>query len=1156
MPTHLQRILIATLVVSVSAAFAQVTGSVTGAVLDTSGLPMPGVKVALVSEATAATRETATNAEGDFTFSAVPPGRYTLRAEQAGFRVFERRRIELTAGERLSAGPIRMEVGTVADCITVSGQVETVQTASGERSGVITSTEVENLTVINRDFASLVSLMPGVVENPGSEVPGAAGGSGASFNVLGGRTTSNSVTIDGQPTESSLMYSRAFFISMDAISTVRIMVSNYQAEFGRKPGASIQAVTKGGTQQFHGAAYWFKRHEMLNANNFFNNRNKVTPPPYRYVTEGFNLGGPVFIPGLFNTARQRLFFFYSQELLSEKRPQSIIQRNMPTALERAGDFSNSRDLNNRVIPVKDPLAGGRAFPGNVIPISRINKNGQNYLKLLPLPNLSPDLVEMAANRYNWQVQESLEVPKNTETLRLDYNINPKTNVYARWLRWDESATGFAVPAGNVNWGFLPATFSVNTNSLVLSFTRILSPTMVLEGAGNLSVGIQNSRARTQADLERVTRTAAGWDVPQLHPELNPLNLAPQATFGGITNGPSATYESNGRFPFYGNDIIITENASVTKTTGPHTSKAGFWGTRWRQSKGMYGNGTGTFSFNVDTNNPNDSGHPYANALLGNFSSYTESSARPTMRQRQTVVEWFVQDNWKVTRRLTLDLGVRFSWSQPWHTPSPQEEAAFEPSAWNPAKVASLLRPVMSGGKRMAIDPYTGAIYPQAAIGAFVPNHGDPYNGTLYNKTDPSLPRGIRHASGVRPAPRFGFAFDPFGKGRTAIRGGWGYFVDTQEWNGSENSVFRNPPIRIDPIIYYNQFNELINAAAFLFPSATMGYNPARPLARTMNFSFGVQQNVGFGTTVDVSYVGALGRHLIQARNLNSIPFGATFQAQSLDPTTNRALPNAFLYPYTGYNNIMYYAYDGNSNYHSLQTTVNRRFARRVQYGIAWTWSKAMNYVDGDTSAVSMLINRKVWNYGRAGYDRTHIVKASFLWEVPKASRLVRSVVVKHALDDWQVSGIASFVSGAPNGIALSFNYTTDITGSPTDGARVVVLQNPVLPKSERTWNRNFNTDAFGPPAVGTFGNAPKDVIRGPGINNWDISAFKNFHVPWEKIKLQFRGEFYNAFNHTQYSAVDTSARFDRLGNQINTGFGQFTSARQPRRIQLALRATF
>lgn len=637
---------------------------------------------------------------------------------------------------------------------------------------------------------------------------------------------------------------------------------------------------------------------------------------------------------------------------------------------------------------------------------------------------------------------------------MDYNINPKTNVYARWLRWDESATGFAVPAGNVNWGFLPATFSVNTNSLVLSFTRILSPTIVLEGAGNLSVGIQNSRARTQADLERVTRTAAGWDVPQLHPELNPLNLAPQATFGGITNGPSATYD------------------------------------------------------------------------------------------------------WKVTRRLTLDLGVRFSWSQPWHTPSPQEEAAFEPSAWNPAKVASLLRPVMSGGKRMAIDPYTGAIYPQAAIGAFVPNHGDPYNGTLYNKTDPSLPRGIRHASGVRPAPRFGFAFDPFGKGRTAIRGGWGYFVDTQEWNGSENSVFRNPPIRIDPIIYYNQFNELINAAAFLFPSATMGYNPARPLARTMNFSFGVQQNVGFGTTVDVSYVGALGRHLIQARNLNSIPFGATFQAQSLDPTTNRALPNAFLYPYTGYNNIMYYAYDGNSNYHSLQTTVNRRFARRVQYGIAWTWSKAMNYVDGDTSAVSMLINRKVWNYGRAGYDRTHIVKASFLWEVPKASRLVRSVVVKHALDDWQVSGIASFVSGAPNGIALSFNYTTDITGSPTDGARVVVLQNPVLPKSERTWNRNFNTDAFGPPAVGTFGNAPKDVIRGPGINNWDISAFKNFHVPWEKIKLQFRGEFYNAFNHTQYSAVDTSARFDRLGNQINTGFGQFTSARQPRRIQLALRATF
>ena len=231
-------------------------------------------------------------------------------------------------------------------------------------------------------------------------------------------------------------------------------------------------------------------------------------------------------------------------------------------------------------------------------------------------------------------------------------------------------------------------------------------------------------------------------------------------------------------------------------------------------------------------------------------------------------------------------------------------------------------------------------------------------------------------------------------------------------------------------------------------------------------------------------------------------------------------------------------------------------ARGVQFGAAWTWSKAMNYVDSDTATVSMLVDRRVWNYGRAGFDRTHILKSSFMWDVPKASRLWRNAVVKTVFDDWQVSGIASFISGAPDDITVSFTYTTDITGSPTNTPRVVVLQNPILPKSERTWSKNFNTSAFGPPAVGTFGNAPKDIIRGPGINNWDISTFKNIRLPWEKVKLQFRGELYNAFNHTQYSALDTASRFDQKANQTNTALGQFTAARQPRRIQPALRASF
>jgi hypothetical protein len=251
-----------------------------------------------------------------------------------------------------------------------------------------------------------------------------------------------------------------------------------------------------------------------------------------------------------------------------------------------------------------------------------------------------------------------------------------------------------------------------------------------------------------------------------------------------------------------------------------------------------------------------------------------------------------------------------------------------------------------------------------------------------------------------------------------------------------------------------------------------------------------------------------------------------------------------------------YEYASNSSYHSLQVTANRRFAHGLQFGIAWTWSKAMNYVDGNTNTVSSLVDPKIWNYGLAGYDRTHILVLNWTYDVPRVSQVWNNAVVRGILDDWQFSGIGRFQSGAPTGVGYSLVNAVDITGSPTDGARVVVVENPVLPKSERTFSRNFNTNAFRPPTVGTIGNAAKYVFRGPGTNNWDISLFKNIDVGIERVKLQFRTELYNAFNHTQFSSVDTTARFDAVGNQVNTRFGEFTGASPARRIQLALRVNF
>lgn len=1129
-----------------------IAGSVVGTLVDSSGAAVGGVALRLISETTGATRAAISEADGRFGFPSVATGVYVLAAEHPGFKTHRRGSVTVTASEAVSVGTIVLEVGDVNQTVTVESAGATVQTASGERSGIITASEIESLTVINRDFASLVSLMPGVVDNPGAETQGFSGNT--TFNVLGSRTTGNNISIDGASVENTNGAGVNTYISMDAVQTVKIQVSNFQAEFGRKPGAGIQAVTKSGTKQFHGAMYYYKRHEMLNATSFFNNRQGIKDPPYRYTTAGFNIGGPLYVPGWFNRDKRKLFFFLSTEYQQESRPQAIRQMTVPTGAERVGDFRESRDVNGALIPLLDPENKRAQFPGNVIPASRINDKGQAYLNLLPEANFFN--LALSGRRYNYQTQESLYIPKHTELGRVDYVATGKTTLYGRFLNWWENIQGWAVPAGNSNWGWLPNTYNDYSKSGVISLTQILGRDMILESSLTVSRWIESGPARSQADLDRLSREKSGVTIPQFHPENNPYHLVPQATFGGITGAVSTAYAD--RFPLRGAETVFSEYTNVTMVRGKHTGKAGFTLERWREIKGERSNFTGTLKFDRDTNNPNDANDAFANALLGNFDQYTESTSRPPLYGYTTSVEWFAQDNWRATRRLTLDVGLRFGWSQPFHS-NRRDEAGFLPWLWNPAAQVTLIAPVRVNGARVAENPNTGEILPAALIGAIAPGGGDPFNGTLSKYSDPNYPQGLRGNSGVKAAPRLGFAYDPRGKGRTAIRGGVGMFYEVRDKDAFAYGFNLNPPLRQDPILYYGNIDSFSATPGYNFPSGSSSPDPNRIVARVVNYSIGIQQAVGRGTVADVAYVGALGRHLMQQRNLNAIPLGTDFQPWAMDPSNpGRPLPAAFLRPYVGYNDLLYYTNDGNSSYHSLQAQVRRQFAKRVQFTAAWTWSKAMDYTDSETGRISTVVDPRVWNYGKAGFDRTHVLKTSFIVDFPKVSRYWKRAIARVALDDWQLSGIGTMVSGAPLGISYSIqNGTTDITGSPTDGARVVVVANPVLPKGERTFSRNINTEAFRAPAVGSVGNAPKDVIRGPGINNFDLSLFKNVKLPGDRWRMQVRGEAYNAFNHTQFSGLDTAATFDgRTGAQINQRFGEFTAARANRRMQVAVRLTF
>jgi hypothetical protein len=1140
-----------------------VTGSITGSVADPAGDVVPGVSVTVVSESTGAARGTVSNARGDFTFDALTPDVYTFVVELSGFKKYERRHVHLEPSDHLSLGALKLELGSTSEQVTVVAEGAKVQTVSSERSGIITSEQIENLTVISRDFSVLASLQPGVVYNPGAEAQSFS--SSSSFNVNGGRVGQNNITIDGIPTDNSNGTGVNVFQSMDTISEVKVLTSTYQAEFGRKPGAAVQAVTKSGSLSYKGALYWYQRNEAWNALGSFNKGPGALRPPYRFTTAGANVGGPVYVPGLARRGQQKLFFFFSEEQQRELRPQDQRKVIVPTLLERTGDFSQSanpyiRDPTKASLPCAAPTATRPAQTAGcfqavdpatgqpklgLIPANLIDPRTQAYLNLFPTPNHT-------GGGYNYIVQESLQIPKHTETLRVDFVATPKTTIYSVLNHWWDDEQGFAVPAGNANWGWLPSEYNPISRTMNVSVTHIFSSSLLFEGSLLGSRWTEGNQPQ-QRYLDARNRILSGVTLPQLHPENNPLNLVPQASFGTASSTTSVGFANptiENRFPITGTETVTTWSGVLTKTAGSHLAKAGMLFEHWNQLKGVNGNFTGTFDFRGDNSSYptalGNTGNAYANALLGNFQSYTESSTRPPLDSRYNGLEWFVQDNWKTTSRLTLDLGLRMGFSQPWHSPN-RQEAGFVPGLFDPAQAVSL---------------YTKVTAPNAAaVGAIVPNSGNPLNGTVDTALVPSYPQGLRDMGGVTVAPRLGFAYDPSGRGTTAIRGGFGIFYDLRERDDFYVNTYKNPPLQLNPTIQFGNLQTLLTASNFTFPSATSGFQRDRRIPSVNDVSIGIQQEIGFKTVLDAAYVGTFARHLLQKRNLNAIPLGTT-----LNPA-NSGVPTQFFRPSIGYADILFSEYAGTSNYNALQLMVSRRFAQQLQFGFAYTLSRALDYTDTENDQV---INAQVfgttsraYDYGVAGYDHTHILKGSWTWDLPKASTLWKNAFAQRVLDDWQWSGIATLQSGAPATVTLDNVTIIDATGShsfsatawsgsPTQAARVQVINN----------TGDIHTMVLAPPPQGTLGNASRFLFRGPWLNNWDMALFKRIPMPNDRWKLYFRAEAYNVFNRSNFTTLDTRAQFTidtTNGNSLvqrNPTFGDALAAYPKRRLQLALRLGF
>jgi len=1122
-----------------------VTGTITATITDPSGQVIVGAKIVLTNDRTGETRTSTTNETGAFTFPALPPSTYAVKVEATGFKAFQRTGMVVSANDRLSLGDIGLTIGALAETVTVAAEGALVQTSSVERAALLTPDQMSKMMTRGRDVVSLLRLLPGVTY--GTD-PVALGGSFGTDTpaIAGAPNRTNTMTLDGLLSNdigSPNVFSAP--LSIDAIGEVKALMNNYQAEYAGNGGAVINIVTKSGTREFHGGAYWYKRHEMFNANSFFNNRNNVVKPLYRYNTLGLTLGGPIYIPGKLNKNREWLFGFLSVEDWKIKDPRGLQQVTTPSALERAGDFSQTLDVSGRVIAIRDPLTG-QSFSGNRIAAGRINRNGLALLNLLPLPNFNDRA--LSGGNYNYLFQESLDHPKRTVLFKVDLVPAQNDRITVRGSQWFAKQMGYNVAGGASAWGLFKQCYCFTESGLTVSYTRVFSPTIVNEFTG----GGRHNRERWhevggQAELDKVLRSTRGFTAGQWSPEINPQGIIPRISFGGVPSSADVTFDD--RFLTGGADTTFSFNDNLTVLRGQHSLKFGMAISRIRNYEGEQSIFSGTFAFGRDTNNPFDSNWAYSNAVLGNFANYREASSRYGANMRQSFVEWFVQDNWKLSRKLTLDFGLRFSWYNNMYARFNEQQALFALDRYDPRKAPVFYRPALDpSGRRMGQNPLNGQFVPAVLIGAFVPGSGDPAPGGVLSG-DSSYPRGWVNQQPVQLGPRLGIAYDPFGRGKTSIRAGAAILHNTRisRWSAAS----RNPPAVFTPITYYGNLDTFRQSAGVLFPSGANSFNKDNKTPAIYNLTFGVQQDVGLATLVDVSYVATLARRLHQTRNLNTLPYGVRFLPQNADPSIpSRPLPDDFLRPLPGYSGITYADNAYSSNYHSLQATVNRRFTKGLQFGLAYTYSKSMDY-----SGIPIYRPLRVWSYGKSGSDQTHNLVLNYIWDLPKMSARWGNPVARRLLDHWQISGITAFVSGQPSGVGFSTTDTVDLNGG-GDGTRILVTGKAQLPHGERTFGRWFQTGVFARPPRGDPGDAPKDVFRGPGHNNWDLALVKNIPVYGESRYFQFRWEMYNTFNHTQYSGVDSTARFDPQGNQVNARFGQVTGTRSARVMQASLRFTF
>jgi hypothetical protein len=1188
--------------VGILPAAAQVTtGNVTGTVRDGQGAVVRGASVMLVSATRGTSTEVQSNENGDFLFPNVTADTYTIRVALEGFKTLERQNIAVSPGDRVAAGTLTLELGGMAETVTVSTEAPLVQASSGERSFTVSTEAVQNLPINTRNWASFTALTPGVI---GTTRLGNAG------------TQNNTFMVDGIAIMDTGNNGQMLQTNVDAIDEVKVLTSGYQAEYGRSSGMQITAVTKSGSNRYRGSVYDLERNSDWNENSWVNQQNGDPKTVSKDRDWGYTVGGPIGKPGGAN----KLFFFYAHEYRPRTTGGAVRRFRVPTLLERQGDFSQSTDNNGALVAVRDHTTG-QPFSGNRIPHDRLYTIGLNILKLWPEPN---------AQGLNYNYENTAPEDKRTTqqpTVRVDYQLSPRLRLTARYtgqLATVKPTLG-TIPGFNDTLQKYP--FIYNPAATV-NFTA--SPTLFLEGTYGY---IQNQLGTPIINAASNRCNVGLCDIPLLFPDAgvvdpryyNPTVLedidSPMFVDGRILLPPSfswgnriANQPPNLIYPAFLNlNRTHNVNFTATKVAGRHAFKAGFYWYSAYKAENLGITGAipffGALNFGNDANNPLDSGFGYANAALGVFSDYSQQSKFIEGGYRYKNIEWFIQDNWKVNNRTTLDYGLRFTHQQPQHD-SLLQASNFFPEQWTLSNAPQLYRPgcltaasPCPSASRVAVNPLTGGSLGAGsalAIGTLVPNTGDVTNAVI------QAGQGIAKENYTWPAvvvaPRFGIAHDLTGTQRVVVRGNVGLFYDRPEGNTTSNQI-GNPPNSTATTVRYAQLQTLGSGGLTTRAPAQLAiFKYDAKIPSTWQWGGGVQVALPWASALDVSYVASHGFNLVNPFNqpvdINAPDFGAAFLAGNQDPTLSSSTPGGaalttdLLRPFRGYGPINMQWPRFWNDFHSIQTSLNRRFYRGLQLGFNYTLTlrqKGTNDLNA-TSGLRLVHNpdgsfseAPNWEDAEALLSdnglRRHLFKGSFVWDLPDVrgtSTVTRTLGL--IANDWQLSGIWTGGSGGRYDIGYSYQNggsNVNLTGSPNYAARIRVVGDTGSGCSDNQYAQ-FTTAAFAGPLSGSDGlESGRNYMAGCFDNTLDLAVARTIRIRGSK-DLQFRLDVFNALNSVIYTGRVTQLQLNSPSDSTvrnaqynadgslntarvqprNAGFGAATGAAGLRSMQLQLRFQF